>query len=164
MAEFSSSSSSSSPVYRYAAVVSTYHREYCDAMLLSAQRELREHGFDVVRVPGAFEIPIAVLRLAKTGCYDGILAFGVVWTGKTQHAGEILRACTDALMQITLDYNVPVFHEILSVSNEKDVRARTTGRLNRGIEASRAALELSESLRSAGLHLERRAGNIQAAQ
>ncbi|SDU16309.1 6,7-dimethyl-8-ribityllumazine synthase [Verrucomicrobium sp. GAS474] len=149
---------SSSPAgpYRYAAVVSTYHQEYCDAMLVSAQRELREHEIDVVRVPGAFEIPIAVQRLARTGAYDGILAFGVVWTGKTFHATEILRACTDALMRIVLDYNIPVFHEILSVDNEKDVRARTSGRLNRGLEAARAAIALSTSLSEAGLHVPRR--------
>ncbi|HEY8965481.1 MAG TPA: 6,7-dimethyl-8-ribityllumazine synthase [Candidatus Methylacidiphilales bacterium] len=137
--------------YRFAAVASTYHLEYCDAMLLSAQRELRDHAIDVVRVPGAFEIPIAVQRLARTGQYDGILAFGVVWSGKTYHATEILRACTDALMRIALDYDIPVFHEILSVSNEKDARARTTGRLNRGIEASHAALALLDSLHKAGL-------------
>ena len=154
----------SSTQYRYGAVVSTYHQEYCDAMLLSAQRELRDYSLDVVRVPGAFEIPIAVQRLAKTGCYDGILAFGVVWTGKTFHATEILRATTDALMRIALDYNVPVFHEILSVSNEKDVRARTTGRLNRGIEAARAAIELSRSLEASGLHVPRRVWDRETSQ
>jgi 6,7-dimethyl-8-ribityllumazine synthase len=130
---------------RFAAVVSTYHSEYTEAMGSAAEKALRAHGLDIVRVPGAFEIPLAVQRLARTGRYAAILAFGVVWQGKTRHADEILRACTDALMRIGLENDVPVLHEVLSVATEREVRARTSGRLNRGVEAARAALALLDA-------------------
>jgi len=129
----------SAPV-RFAAVVSTYHAQYNEAMLASAAEVLKDYPFDVVRVPGAFEIPLAVQRLARTKRYAAILAFGVVWNGKTRHAEEILRACTDALMRISLENDIPVLHEILSVGSIPEVRARTMGKLNRGIEAAKAAL------------------------
>jgi len=125
---------------RFAAVVSTYHSEYTESMLASAAAVLEEHPLDVVRVPGAFEIPLAAQRLARSKKYAAILTFGVVWNGKTRHAEEILRACTDALMRISLENDVPVLHEILSVGSVSEVRARTMGRLNRGVEAAKAAL------------------------
>ncbi len=134
----------SAPI-RFAAVVSTYHSQYNEAMLASSAEVLKDYPFEVVRVPGAFEIPLAVQRLARTKRYAAVLAFGVVWNGKTRHAEEILRACTDALMRISLENDLPVLHEILSVGSVAEVRARTMGKLNRGIEAARAALAVTVS-------------------
>ena len=137
---------------RFAAVVSTYHSEYTEAMLASAEQVIvaAGHTLDVARVPGAFEIPLAVRRLARSRGrrYAAILAFGVVWQGKTRHADEILRAATDALMRISLEDDLPVLHEILSVKTEQEVRARTGGRLNRGVEAARGALAIVEALQN----------------
>jgi 6,7-dimethyl-8-ribityllumazine synthase len=133
---------------RFAAVVSTYHSRYTEAMLASAAKALKGHVLDVVRVPGAFEVPLAVQRCARKGGkerYEAILAFGVVWEGKTRHAEEILRACTDALMRIGLENDVPVLHEILSVSTEKEAEERTRGKLDRGTEAAQAALGMAPS-------------------
>lgn len=128
---------------RFAIVASSYHQEYCDLLVSTAKAELGGHELTLVRVPGSFEIPLQVKRLARTGRYDAILAFGVVWQGETIHAQEILRAVTDALMRIALEEDVPVIHEVLSVKTETEVRERTMGELSRGREGARAALAIA---------------------
>lgn len=135
---------------RFAIVASTYHSEYCDALVSEAEAELEEHEIILCRVPGSFEIPLQVKRFARTGGYHAILAFGVVWQGETAHAQEILRAVTDALMRISLEEDVPVIHEVLSVKTEAEARERTTGALSRGREGARAALAVAELARQIG--------------
>jgi len=130
--------------FRFALVVSIFNREYTDALLASAQAALKGHELKIVRVPGAYEIPLQVQRLARTKKYTAIIALGVIWQGKTLHALEILRAVTDALMFISLETDVPVIHEVLAVATEAEARARCMGtKLNRGREAAQAALALA---------------------
>jgi 6,7-dimethyl-8-ribityllumazine synthase len=129
---------------RFAIVASEFNREYTDALLASAQAALQGHALKVVRVPGAYEIPLQVQRLARTGRYDAVIALGVIWQGRTLHAQEILRAVTDALMRISLETDVPVIHEVLAVRTEAEARARCLGhKLNRGREAAEAALQVA---------------------
>lgn len=131
---------------RFALVVSVFNREYTDALLASAQAVLDGHELRVVRVPGAYEIPLQVQRLARTKRYAAVIALGVVWQGQTLHAQEILRAVTDALMRISLEADVPVIHQVLAVSTETEARARCMGgkgKLNRGREAAEAALAVA---------------------
>jgi 6,7-dimethyl-8-ribityllumazine synthase len=133
-----------SPKYRFAIVASMFNLEYTDALLAAAQAELKAHDVTVVRVPGAFEIPLQVQRLARSKKYAAVIALGVVWQGRTLHAQEILRAAGDALMRITLETDVPVIHQVLAVSTEAEARARCMGvRLNRGREGAQAALALA---------------------
>jgi 6,7-dimethyl-8-ribityllumazine synthase len=137
--------------FRFALVVSVFNREYTDALLASAQTALKGHDLTVVRVPGAFEIPLQAQRLARTKRYAAIIALGVVWQGKTLHAQEILRAVTDALMRISLENDLPVIHEVLAVASEAEARARCMGvKLNRGLEAAQAALALALAERAKG--------------
>ena len=130
--------------YRFGIVASCFNPTYVDAMLASTQKGLKGHKQKVIRVPGAYEIPLQVQRLARTKKYDAIIALGLVWHGKTAHGTEILRAVTDALMHINLKYNVPIIHQVLSVATEAEAVARTMGsKLNRGQEAAKAALMLA---------------------
>jgi 6,7-dimethyl-8-ribityllumazine synthase len=143
--------STRSSKFRFALVVSVFNREYTDALLASAQAALKGHELKIVRVPGAYEIPLQVQRLARTKRYTAVIALGVIWQGKTLHAMEILRAVTDALMRIGLETDVPVIHEVLAVSSEAEARARCMGvKLNRGNEAAQAALALALSDRVKG--------------
>ena len=136
--------SSRSFASRFALVVSEYNREYTDALLAAAQATLHGYEQKVVRVPGAFEIPLQVQRLARSEQYAAVIALGLVWQGKTSHAQEITRAVTDALMRISLETDVPVLHEVLSIKTEAEARARCMGKkLNRGREAAEAALALT---------------------
>ena len=136
--------SSRSLAFRFALVVSEYNREYTDALLAAAQDALQGYEQKVVRVPGAFEIPLQVQRLARSEKFAAVIALGLVWQGKTSHAQEITRAVTDALMRISLETDVPVLHEVLSIKTEAEARARCMGKkLNRGREAAEAALALT---------------------
>jgi len=129
---------------RFALVVSEYNRDYTDALLASARAALDGHELKIVRVPGAYEIPLQVQRLARTKRYAAVIALGVIWRGRTEHAREILRAVTDALMRISLETDVPVLHHVLAVKTEAEARARCMGvKLNRGREAAEAALALA---------------------
>jgi 6,7-dimethyl-8-ribityllumazine synthase len=131
--------------HRFAIVCSSFNSEYTDGLLASAQQGLHGHTVRIVRVPGAFEIPLQVQRLARTRRYHAILALGLVWHGQTAHAAEITRAVTDALMQISLNFNVPVVHQVLSVKNAAEAKARCLGqKLNRGTEAAATALVLAK--------------------
>ena len=127
----------------FAIVASEYNREYTDALLAAAQSALGSHPQKVVRVPGAFEIPLQVQRLARTKKYAAVIALGLIWQGRTTHAQEINRAVTDALMRISLETDVPILHEVLAIKTEAEARARCMGtKLNRGREAAEAALAL----------------------
>jgi 6,7-dimethyl-8-ribityllumazine synthase len=140
-----------SPKFRFALVVSLFNREYTDALLASAQGALKGHELTVVRVPGAYEIPLQVQRLARAKRYAAVIALGLVWQGRTAHAQEILRAVTDALMRISLENDVPVIHQVLAVGTEAEARARCMGvKLNRGIEGAQAALALALADRGKG--------------
>jgi len=127
----------------FAIVASEYNREYTDALLASAQKTLGQHPQKVVRVPGAFEIPLQVQRLARSKKYAAVIALGLIWQGKTSHADEITRAVTDALMRISLETDVPILHEVIAIKTVADARARCMGdKLNRGREAAEAALAI----------------------
>jgi 6,7-dimethyl-8-ribityllumazine synthase len=133
-----------SPRHRFALVASTFNREYVDGLLAAATATLRGHELTTVRVPGAFEIPLQVQRLARTKRYAAVIALGIVWQGRTAHAQEITRGVTDALMRIMLETDVPVIHQVLSIQTEAEARARCFGtKLNRGREAGEAALEVA---------------------
>jgi 6,7-dimethyl-8-ribityllumazine synthase len=129
---------------RFALVVSTYNHEYTDALLAAALAALGDHPTETVRVPGAFEIPLQVQRLARTKKFAAVLALGLVWQGRTSHAQEITRAVTDSLMRIGLETDVPILHEVLAIKTEAEARARCMGKkLNRGREAAEAALAVA---------------------
>ncbi|MEM1058998.1 MAG: 6,7-dimethyl-8-ribityllumazine synthase [Verrucomicrobiota bacterium] len=126
---------------RFGIVCSTFNEPYVGSLLEHTLAGLGGQACDVVRVPGSFEIPLQVQRLAASKKYGAVIALGIIWQGKTAHASEILRAATDALMRIGLEHDVPVIHQILSVASEKEAKKRTSGKkLNRGREAAEAAL------------------------
>src|SRR5262245_20485541 len=131
----------------FAIVASRYNQRYVDAMLRSAQQTLRRARavFKVVRVPGAFEIPVVASRLARTSSppLDAIICLGVVLRGETAHAAHIGEAVSKALMRLQVRYEIPVIHEVLLLENEQQARARCLGQKhNRGAEAAQTALAM----------------------
>jgi 6,7-dimethyl-8-ribityllumazine synthase len=128
---------------KIAIVASEFNKEYVDGLVRHCQRELRGHPALTVRVPGAYEIPLMVKRLLKRRDVAVAIAFGVIWQGKTAHADLIASAVTNNLMALALEFDKPVIHQVLDVSNEKQARERCFGKaLNRGVEGARAALTM----------------------
>lgn len=133
---------------RFAVVASRYNKEYVDGLAEGALTELGVLApgahIDVLRVPGSFEIPLAVQQVAATGKVDAIFAFGVIWEGKTRHADLIATAVTNSLLNLSLKFNLPVMHEVLVLKDEEQAKERCMagGELNRGVEAARAAVRM----------------------
>ena len=116
-------------------------------MLRGAQAELKraKASVKVVRVPGAYEIPVVAAKLARTGSFAGIICLGVILRGQTTHAAHIGEAVTDALTAIQLETEVPVIHEVLLLENKEQAEVRCIDpRHNRGQEAAQTALAMAE--------------------
>jgi 6,7-dimethyl-8-ribityllumazine synthase len=85
-----------------------------------------------------------VQEIARRGGVDAIIALGVIIEGETAHASHIGKAVTEALMKISLEFRLPIVHEVLSVKNEEQAEKRCLqDELNRGTEAARVALQIS---------------------
>ena len=132
----------------FAIVASNYNPLYVNAMLRAAQRELKRAGarVQVVRVPGAYEIPVVAARLARTASppLSGIICLGVILRGATTHAQHIGEAVSNALVQIQITHEIPIIHEVLLLENEQQAKERCLSRThNRGLEAAQTALEMA---------------------
>jgi 6,7-dimethyl-8-ribityllumazine synthase len=140
----------------FAIVASRYNARYVDAMLRAAKAEFRRAGvakLQVVRVPGAYEIPVVAARLARTASriphptprLSAIVCLGVILRGETVHAAHIGEAVSRALMEIQVECELPVIHEVLLLENESQARVRCLGRkYNRGAEAAQTALAMAK--------------------
>lgn len=142
------------PGARFAIVASKYNAEYVDAMLQAAEAALTEAGaagVRVVRVPGAYEIPVVAARLArrKSPRLAAIICLGVILRGETTHAQHIGEAVSQALAQIQVETEVPVVHEVLLLENRQQAEVRCLGKdHNRGTEAAQTALEMARIMAS----------------
>lgn len=134
---------------RITIVASKYNEQFTDALVENAIEELGElvpsARIDLIRVPGAFEIPVTVETVLERDAPNCVIALGLVLRGATQHADLIIRSVTDGLQQIAIEHRRPVIHEVLLVDDEKQAYARCIGaNLNRGREAARAAAAMVE--------------------
>ena len=141
---------------RVTIVASRYNARYVNSMLRAAKTELAKAkvAVEVVRVPGAFEIPAVASALAGrlANPVDAILCLGVILRGETTHAENIGQAVTGALAQLQVEYSLPVIHEVLLLENVQQARERCLdARNNRGIEAARTAIEMTRVMHRVGV-------------
>jgi len=132
---------------RFGIVVSRFNDELTNELCRSAYQCLEKNGaaisaINVVRVPGAYEIPVVADKLAATGNYNALIVLGVVVEGETQHAQMIIDATGQSILDISCRHHVPIINEIVGVRTWAQAEARCLGGENtRGWYAAEAAIE-----------------------
>lgn len=137
---------------KIAIVSSNFRAEISDnleknCLLTLSKKGLRMDQVDIFRVPGSFEIPLVVKRLAKRNLYRAIITFGAIVKGDTYHFEQIANECARACMDLSLQYEIPIIFEVLAVYDLKDALIRATRKKeNKGVEAAYTALEMIKVL------------------
>jgi 6,7-dimethyl-8-ribityllumazine synthase len=137
---------------RFAIIASRWNPRITDALVAGARKALAENGVgedrvDVVRVPGAWELPLAAARIAAAKGHAAIVALGCVVRGDTRHFEHIADGCSQGLMRVALDHAVPVCNGVLAVDAHEDAAKRAGGSHgNKGEEAALVAIEMAQLL------------------
>jgi len=141
---------------RFAVVAARFNDFIVESLLKAALRCLRQHGaadadIDVIRVPGSFEMPLAVDRVAASRRYDGIVALGCVIRGGTPHFDYVAGECVRGIAAAGRQHGVPVGFGVLTVDTiEQAIERAGTKAGNKGEEATLAAIQMVDLLRRIG--------------
>lgn len=133
---------------RFAIVVARFNGYIVESLLAGAMDTLLRHGVSasditVVRVPGAFELPVTVQNLAQSGNYSAIIALGAVIRGSTPHFDIVANESAKGLSAIALDHGMPIINGILTTENiEQTIERAGTKAGNKGAEAAAVAIEM----------------------
>ncbi|OGT19517.1 MAG: 6,7-dimethyl-8-ribityllumazine synthase [Gammaproteobacteria bacterium RBG_16_57_12] len=133
---------------RFGIVVSRFNSFVVESLLNGAIDCLKRHGakdkdIEIVRVPGAFEMPLAAQRMAVGKKYDAIIALGAVIRGGTPHFEYAAGECVKGLAMVGMQYNVPIAFGVLTVDTiEQAIERAGTKAGNKGVEAAMSAIEM----------------------
>lgn len=138
---------------RFGVVAARFNQTLVDGLLARAQAALAAAGVragdvQVVRVPGSHEVPWAAQELAARGRFDCVIALGVLIGGDTNHHEMVGQSVSHALQQVSVATGVPVINGVVVTDTWKQAADRCTGRVDRGAEFARAALEMAALRRS----------------
>jgi 6,7-dimethyl-8-ribityllumazine synthase len=134
--------------FRFAIIVSRFNEDITEGLLAGAREALAQAAVDeedvtVVRVPGAFEIPITAQRLTESGRFDAVICLGCLIKGDTMHFEYIATAASHGIMDVSMSTGVPVaFGVLTTLTEEQAVERSKPGADNKGREAALAAIEM----------------------
>lgn len=133
---------------RFGVVAARYNGELVDALLENVLAGLAGAGvparaIETIRVPGSHEVPVAAQWLAASGRRDCVVALGVLIAGDTSHHEMVGASVSQALQRVALDTGVPVINGVIVTETHRQAEARCRGRINRGEEFARAALDMA---------------------
>ncbi|MFM8445074.1 MAG: 6,7-dimethyl-8-ribityllumazine synthase [Methylococcus sp.] len=138
---------------RFCLVTSRFNSFIVDALTSGAIDALIRHGaqrddIHLIKVPGAYELPLAVQKAAATGRYDAIIALGAVIRGATPHFDYVAGECVKGISSLSLKYEIPVAFGVLTVDTiEQAIERAGTKAGNKGAEAALSAVEMVNLLR-----------------
>lgn len=133
---------------KFCIVLSRFNDFIGSKLLDGAVDELKRHGvsddnIDIVKVPGAFEIPLTAQKFAQTGRYGAIIALGAVIKGATAHFDYVSAEVSKGVSQVSLQTNVPVIFGVLTTDNiEQAIERAGTKAGNKGADAAKSAIEM----------------------
>ncbi len=134
--------------HRFAIVAARFNSEIVDLLLQGAesaflQSGVTENQIEVVRVPGAYEIPLACQKLAASGKFDALIALGCIIRGDTPHFEYVCTESARGVMNTGLKFGIPIINGILTVDNIEQAQQRAQkDQDNKGVDAVYAALEM----------------------
>lgn len=137
----------------FAVLVTRFNSFVVDSLQAGAVDALTRHGvpaqdITIIKVPGAFELPLVAQQVAKSGSYDAIIALGAVIRGGTPHFDYVAGECTKGLGQVSLNHNIPVAFGVLTVDSiEQAIERAGTKAGNKGADAAMTALEMVSVMR-----------------
>lgn len=137
---------------RFAIIASRWNPRITDALVAAARKAFADNGVaeaavDILRVPGAWELPVAAARVAEARSHVAIVALGCVVRGDTRHFEHIADGCAQGLMRVALDHAIPVCNGVLAVEAHEDAAKRAGGSHgNKGEEAALVAIEMAQLL------------------
>jgi 6,7-dimethyl-8-ribityllumazine synthase len=139
---------------RFSIVVARFNSFVVESLLSGAIDALVRHGvaekdIEVIRVPGAFELPLAVKKVAESRKPDAIIALGAVIRGGTPHFDYVAGECTKGVASVMLDTGIPVSFGVLTTDSiEQAIERSGTKAGNKGADAALGALEMVSLLRN----------------
>ncbi|HEU4991746.1 MAG TPA: 6,7-dimethyl-8-ribityllumazine synthase [Luteimonas sp.] len=140
------------PGARFAILASRWNPRITDALVAGARKAFADNGvaedaIDVVRVPGAWELPLAAARIGAAGTHAAIVALGCIVRGDTRHYEHVADGCAEGLMRVALDHGLPVCNGVLAVEDHAHAVARAGGSHgNKGEECALVAIEMAHLL------------------
>jgi 6,7-dimethyl-8-ribityllumazine synthase len=131
-------------------VVGRFNQDVGDGLLSACTAELGKLGvangdIEVVTVPGALEIPLALQKLAGSGRFDALVALGAVIRGETYHFEVVSNQSADGVMTVQLDTGVPIANGILTTDNDEQAEARMH---EKGTDCARVAVEMANLMQA----------------
>ena len=138
---------------KFCIIISRFNDFIGSKLLSGAIDELKRHGvneenIDIVKVPGAFEIPIAAQKFAGTKKYNAIITLGAVIKGSTAHFDYVCAEVSKGVAQVSLQSGVPVIFGVLTTDNiEQAIERAGTKAGNKGSDAAKAAIEMANLLK-----------------
>jgi len=141
---------------RFCLVVSRFNSFITESLLAGAVDTLKRHGAEesdltIVRIPGAFEMPLTIERIAAKGGYDAIIPLGAVIRGGTPHFDYVAGEAVKGLAQVSLKHGIPVAFGVLTTDTiEQAIERAGTKAGNKGADAALSAIEMVNLLRELG--------------
>jgi 6,7-dimethyl-8-ribityllumazine synthase len=138
---------------RFAFVAARFNDFVVEPLIRGALDALKRHGasekqIEIVRVPGAFDMPIVVRRLAMSKRYDALITLGAVVRGQTPHFDYVAGECASGIARIALESGVPIAFGVLTTDTMEQAVDRAGGKAgNKGADAALAAVEMANLLR-----------------
>lgn len=135
---------------KFAIVFSRFNEFVGDGLLKAAndcllKHNVREDNIEIVKVPGAFEIPITADRLAAKKNYDAIICLGVIIRGATAHFEYVSSVCSNGIAQVAQKYSVPVIFGVLTTDTIEQAIERAGSKAgNKGWDAALTAIEMTD--------------------
>ena len=127
---------------RYNEEITSGLLEGCRATLLGAG--VSENEIKVVEVPGSFEICYTIEQVARANKFDAIICLGAIIKGETTHDEHLATAIYHAMQAVARKYLIPIAAGIITTKNLEQAQRRSSGEMNRGVEAAKVAIEMTQ--------------------